>query len=258
MKGYFLILIFLISLSPVFAGELVLSGTYSGKDLFVRNPFNRTSSTFCTQEVYVNDRKIYDNPRVSAFKIDLSYLKINDLVVVRITYADGCEPKVVNPQVIQTPETFQFLSTVVDNNAVSWTTLGESPGGSYIIEHTDSISDWYTVDSIKSKDGLTANLYAIPAPHTKGENIYRIKYKNADREVYSVEMFFTSTNAPITFSPEIATSVITLSDSTTYVITDFWGKLVKKGSGYEINVLDLKPGPYYLNLQNRKRKFVKK
>lgn len=257
MKGHFLIFVFLMSLSSAMAGELVLSGTYSGKDLFVRNPFNRSSNSFCTQEVYVNDRKIYDNPRVSAFKIDLSYLRVSDLVVIRITYADGCEPKVVNPQVIQTPETFQFLSSVVDNNSISWTTLGESPG-SYIVEHTDSIHSWYAIDSVNTKNALTTNLYAIPAPHTKGENIYRIRYKSPEKQVYSVEMFFTSTDTPITFSPSIATSTITLSDSTSYEITDFWGKLIKKGSGIEINVLDLKPGQYYLSFQNRKQKFVKK
>ncbi|MEL7003606.1 MAG: hypothetical protein AAFN93_12855 [Bacteroidota bacterium] len=151
MKAYFLIYLCFFSLGAASAGELVLSGTYSGKDLYVRNPFNRTSNSFCTQEVYVNDRKVYDNPRVSAFKIDLSYLRKNDLVVIRITYHEGCEPKVVNPQVLQTPETFQFLSTVVDNNAISWTTLGETEG-KYIVEHADSARDWYVVDSISAKN----------------------------------------------------------------------------------------------------------
>lgn len=257
MKAYFLILVFFVSTSSVFSGELVLSGTYGGKDLYVRNPFNRNTNSFCTGEVYVNDRKVYDNPRVSAFKIDLSYLRVNDLVVVRITYADGCEPKVVNPQVLQTPETFQFLSTVVDNNAISWTTLGES-NGRYIVEHADSARKWYEVDSIATKNSLSANLYAIPAPHTAGENKYRVRYKNAEMEVYSVEMFFTFTDNPITFSPLIVTTTLTLSDSTDYVITDFWGKSVKAGRGTEINVIDLKAGQYYLTIQNRKHKFVKK
>lgn len=240
------------------AAELVLSGAYQGKDVYVQNPYDVQSKQFCTIGVFVNDRRVYDNPKVSAYKIDLSYLEINDLVIIRIEHSEGCKPRIVNPQVLKKADIgFAILSTEANHNSINWTTKGEE-GGTYIVEQKTEEKDWTQIDTLQAKGALGTNLYTIPAHHQKGENAYRVKYINESGEVrYSVEMFFTMADR-ITFYPVIATSTLTLSDSASYVITDFLGKEVKRGEGIEIPIQDLKPGEYYLSIQNRKERFVKK
>lgn len=251
------IAIFVIQLS--FGAELVLSGAYQGKDVFVQNPFNRSTSTFCTQAVYVNDRKVFDQPNVSAYKIDLSHLEINDLVIIRIVHSEGCKPRIVNPQVLQkTSDGFTFISSEADHNSLSWSAEGETGQGNYYIEQKAFEIDWHIIDTVADRGSGRLNTYTIPAPHQKGENSYRVSYHDEDNNInYMVEMAFTKGDK-ITFYPEIATTTITLSDTASYVITDFFGKEVKKGEGVEIFVNDLRPGEYYLNIQNRKERFVKK
>ena len=104
-------LIILVSTFSVgYGNELVLSGTYTGTDIFVQNPFNRKLNKFCTEKVFVNDRIIFENPSISAYKIDLSYLKIEDLVVIRIVYSEGCVPTIVNPHALKKSKNFQLHS----------------------------------------------------------------------------------------------------------------------------------------------------
>lgn len=260
MKRIVFFSIWLLISAPLYSGEIVLSGTYQGKSVFVQNPFNHSTNAFCTKEVFVNDRKLFVAPQISAFKIDLTHLQLNDLVVIRITFDDGCMPRVVNPQVIQTPERFQFVSSQSDNQAISWSTAGEVPGGQFVIErYAPGRKQWEVVRSLLSKGQMGTNQYAVQANHHKGENRYRIRYEDPEGVViYSVELDYTSTESPITFYPLVATTKLTLSDSTSYTITDYYGKLVKEGEGKEIMVSELGPGEYYLNIQNRKEKFVKK
>ncbi|HNP19047.1 MAG TPA: hypothetical protein PKL31_11470 [Fulvivirga sp.] len=241
------------------AGEIVLTGSYQGKDIFVQNPFNKASDAFCTESVFVNDRQLYDHPNVSAYKIDLSFLNMGDLVVIRITYSDGCKPTIVNSQVLKAPQSFQFLTAQADNNSITWTTRGEIPGGVYYTEHQWKNKDWAVVDTIRGKGSFEINKYAVPPAHLKGENNYRIRYDSFDQKTYySMEFLYTAADTYITFYPHIASSQLVLSDSTDYVITDFYGKVVKKGSGRDILLLGLKPGKYFLNIQNRQEQFIKR
>ncbi|MEM7108245.1 MAG: T9SS type A sorting domain-containing protein [Bacteroidota bacterium] len=252
-------LTFLASISLGFAGELVLSGAYQGKDVFVQNPYNRTSSSFCTEKVFVNDRLVLENPKVSAFKIDLSYLSVNDLVVIRIEHKEGCRPTIINQYVLKTVSDFKFLSAEVDNNSIRWTTFGEKQPGTFTVERETRKLEWSNVGAVNGKQNLSDNLYALSANHKKGENKYRIRYQARDGfEDYSLDLYYTRTDTLITFRPTIVTSQINLSDSTAFKVLDFQGKLIKQGSGSEILLLNLKPGEYFLEIQNRREKFIKK
>ena len=130
MKRSLLLSLFLLSsIVGVFAGELVVKGKYRGKNLFVRNPFNTATKAFCTNQVFVNDRLIFDYPELSAYQVDLSHLELGDLVVLRIEYKDDCEPVVLNPQAISFTNGFQFITAQSDNNSIHWSTKGELPNG---------------------------------------------------------------------------------------------------------------------------------
>lgn len=260
MKKVVFLNVWLFLAFPLLGGEIVLSGTYQGKAVYVQNPFNHSQNSFCTREVFVNDRKLFEAPRISAFKIDLSHLKVNDLVVIRITFGDGCKPRVVNPHVIHSPTDFKFITAQSDNHSLSWTTAGESEGGQFIIERYDAKErKWQTTTSMLARGSAETNQYAISITHEEGENRYRLRYEGSDgTAVYSVEVTYTSNPRSITFYPRVVTHSLHLSDSVSYTITDYHGKVAKEGEGKEIIVLDLRPGEYYLNIENQKEKFVKK
>ena len=254
----FVFLFFAFLPNFLFAGEIVLSGAYQGKDLYIQNPFNTESATFCTNAVYVNDRLVLDHPKASAFRVDLSFLSVNDLVVIRISYQDNCEPGIVNPQVLKSPQNFQFLTAQADNNSITWASKGDKDG-LYYVEHKWDKKDWSIMDTVEVVNVFEQNKYAVAPSHMKGENIYRVKYVNgSNEEFYSVEFQFTAADNYITFYPKIATSQLKLSDSCHFEVMDFFGKVIKKGEGKDVMLIDLKPGKYYLNIQNRKEAFIKR
>ena len=76
--------------------------------------------------------------------------------------------------------------------------------------------------------------------------------------IYSVDIAYTSTKDPITFYPSSVTTRINLSETTYFEITDRNGKLLRSGTSSTIQLQDLKPGEYYLHIQNRIERFVKK
>lgn len=244
----------------VWAGEIVLVGKYKGKDVYVQNPYDAQKQTYCTSAVYVNDRKVQDYPKASAYTIDLSYLNMGDLVVLRIEHSDDCKPKVVNPQVLTKEVGFGFMLEQVDNNSVSWNTKGELPGGKFTIEQMDTTKvKWNVIKEVAGKGSLETNQYSISPSHFEGENQYRIKYTDhVGVAAYSVKLLFTYTDDPVQFSPRTqVTTRIKLSRRIPYTITDMDGIVVKKDTGKVIMVQDLKRGLYYLNIQNRSERFIK-
>ena len=258
MRGITLAAFILLVFNVAFGGELVLKGKYNGKNVFVRNPYNAETEEFCTINVYVNDRLILEGPQLSAFQIDLSYLNQGALVVVRIEYRDDCQPVVMNPTVLSFNAGFQFLSSHSDNNSINWTTIGELPGGEYQLEQLFKKGGWKTIKSFEAKGAMNINQYSIEPNHFPGENHYRVGYKDSNgNQYYSVEIMYTSTDDPITFSPEIVTTSISLSKATQYAILDMNDNEIRKGSGKEIELQDLRPGEYYLFIENRKERFVK-
>ncbi|MDX1628838.1 MAG: hypothetical protein R3345_09075 [Fulvivirga sp.] len=248
----------IVGIGQVSGAEKIISGTYQGKDVYVQNPFNPTTKSFCTRAVYVNDRLLLQSPKASAFKIDLSYLSKGDIVVIKIIHEEGCAPRIVNTHVLSSPSGFQFLSTAADNQSITWSTKGEEGDGYFYLEQQTEENSWHVADTIKAKGQLNMNEYVVSAPHEKGLNRYRILYRNGTgTENASVEISYTEEKM-ITFYPLIATTSLTLSDTAVYVITDYFGREVKKGEGTKVLIQDLKPGQYYITIQNRKEKFVKK
>lgn len=260
MKKGILLLIGVMTMSTLWAGEIVLVGKYKGKDVYVQNPYDDKKQTYCTIAVFVNDRKVQDYPEASAYTIDLSYLNMGDLVVLRIEHSDECKPKVVNPQVLTHDLGFEFMLEQVGNNSISWNTKGELPEGKFEIEQLDTLGlNWNIIRETVGKGSIETNQYSVSPNHHDGENQYRIKYTDSEGvEAYSLKLLFTYTQDPVQFSPRIkVTSKIKLSREIPYNITDMNGNIVKEGTGKVIMVQDLKRGLYFLNIQNRSERFVK-
>lgn len=237
--------------------EFVITGIYNGKNLYVQNPLSSNMKDYCTREVWVNGRQIFSNPRSSAFTVNLSHLGEQEPVTVRIVYANGCAPKIINPQVIRTRNDFRYLTIQVDSNKLEWLTTGELESGKFFIEKLKDFQ-WQAVGSQEAL-GEENSRYQAAVEHHSGENKYRLKYLQGDGETFysSVQVYKPATE-PITFAPTRVSDKIYLSQETAYEVTDARGNQLLKGNGKEIKLGHLTSGLYYLIFDNRKEKFYKK
>ena len=240
-------------------GNISLNGVYKGKNLYVQNPFTGNMQDFCTKDVFINGEKKMANIQSSAYEIDLSFLKMGDPVMVKITHSTDCKPKVLNPQVIRNDQNnFHFLSFNVADNKITWSTKGESGGSKHFVQQFTR-GQWINIKEVKAKGLPTKSEYTASITHHNGLNKYRVKYLDVHGKViYSHIGEFNSSEEDITFYPSRVSSSITLSRATDYEVMDSFGNVVKKGKGAKIDCVDLKSGVYYLNMHNQTEKFLKK
>lgn len=237
--------------------EVVLTGVYNGKNLYVQNPLSSNMKDYCTQEVWVNGERVFLNPRSSAFTVNLSHLKAQEPVAVKILYSSGCVPKVINPQVIRTRNNFRYLTIQVDQQKVEWLTAGELESGKFFVEKLTE-QRWQPVVSVEAY-GKDNSRYQAVVEHHSGENQYRIKYLQEDGETFYSRVYnYESAIEPVTFAPTRVSDKIYLSRETEYAVSDPKGNQLLQGIGKEISLGHLAPGLYYLNIDNRTEKFYKK
>ena len=242
----------------LFAGEINISGVYKGKNLYVQNPFSGNMKDFCTIGIYVNGKLVKSNPQSSAYEIDLSFLKIDEVVSIKIIHKDDCKPKILNPQVIRSLDAFQFVSTIVDQQNISWSTKGETSGGAHYVEQF-SKGSWVPLKDLEGHVLEGISNYKVPIKHHAGLNKYRVKYLSKTHHVtFSKEVEFLSDIEPVTFYPKRVTSDIYISRKVNYEILDQYGTIIKSGNDIKIDCSSLKPGFYYLNIDNITEKFLKK
>lgn len=187
-------ILILCSLLSIFgiskAEELIISGTYMGKNLYVQNPFSEDKLSFCTQYVYVNEKLVIENPVSSAFEVDLSFLPLNTPLEIRLVHKPGCAPQVVNVHVINYDSRFKFLTLIVDEETVKWITEHESKSGTYFIERFEN-DEWIEVGNVGTQGKDANNFYKLTTDHKPGANTYRIKLMQPEGlTIYSREVAF--------------------------------------------------------------------
>ena len=244
----------------VSAGNLVLKGTFQGENLYVKNPFAPSGVGYCIYEITVNGITTTDEINSSAFEVDLSVFgfKKGEELTVNIKYKEGCEPKVLNPEVLNAVATFDVSDMKVENGKLYWTTTNESGPLPYIIEQY-RWNKWVKVGEVKGTGKQTQNKYSAPVRLTSGENRFRLEqvdYRKKPR--YSQELKITSSKPEVTFSPSRVDDVITFSAPTMYEVYDAYGSIVFKGYGETVKVSGLKKGKYYINYDNKMGHFTKK
>lgn len=239
--------------------ELSLSGAYQGRNLFVQNPFAPDKNSFCTEQVFVNEVLVMQAIKASAYEIDLSSFKVEDPIRIRIVHKDGCEPKVLNPQVLRASNMpFQFVSFKVAKDAITWNATGDQADCIYFVEQYLN-NNWLPIRTVYGKSNATGNAYSVAPNHVAGENKYRVKLQTKDAKVqYSSVEAYTSVQESVTFYPKSVIDKITLSKDVPYQVLTADGKVIKKGKGKEILLKEMKTGVYYLNIDNRTEKFFKK
>lgn len=256
--GIFFLAVFILNQGYSQIEEYTVTGEYQGKNIYVQNPLYKDKINFCTTEIYLNEQLIHTAPKTSAFEVDLSHFEIGKPVFIKIMHKEGCLPKVINPQVIRSKSKFQFLNVIADPLSIHWSTVGELPYGKFFIEHYRN-KRWDNIEVITGGGSFENNLYNLKPNHHTFDNKYRIKYIQNDGKIFFSRVFdYFNDVEPISFYPTLVVDKITLSRESDYSVVDSYGNEMTKGKGEEILLGNLKSGLYFLYIDNREEKFVKK
>ncbi len=264
---HFLILLILTGSSFVtklYAGEIVLDGIYRGENLYVENPYASTGVGFCVSEVLVNGRTTTDEINSSFFEIDLSIynFRFGAILHIVIKHKNGCNPRILNPEVLTPESTFIIKSISIDKDGfLNWSTLREHGSLPFIIEQFQW-NKWIRIGSVKGKGKGTLNNYRYSIQFHSGNNKFRVKQIGKNKKPhYSQNTEYFNDVPEITFIPGNGgkvTNKIYFSGSTRYEIYNYYGKLVKTGTDNDIDIRRLKSGTYFLNYDNKTETFIKK
>ncbi|MBN2663191.1 MAG: T9SS type A sorting domain-containing protein [Bacteroidales bacterium] len=266
MKKFILYIIFIfIGTLTVFADdELTVTGIYQGENLYIMNPFAPSGVGFCIFEVLINGQTSTDEIASSAFEIDLSIynFKLGDPVEVVIKHRDGCTPQVLNPEVLLPKSTFNIESITLNKTGkLNWITSGEVGSLPFYVEQF-KWNKWVRIATINGVGTPGINNYSTAVKFVTGTNKFRVKqvdYTNSAR--YSNVVEYRNLATEITFKPGngLKTSnSIKFSAPTDYEIYNYYGQLIKKGYGSEVDVSSYSSGTYFLNYDNKTETFEKK
>ena len=254
MKKLIYTLLLLLTFSAGFAEEIVLSGIYQGKNLYVMNPFAADGNGFCITEITVNGMASSDEINASAFEIDLTKHNLNkgDKVSVVIKHKSGCTPKVINPEVLNAQSTFTVTTIKIDkNNKLAFTTNNESGSLPFIVEQF-RWNKWIKVATVDGKGTSGTNNYTVDVNLHNGNNRFRVKQVDYTRRPrYGKELRYRATTAEITYSFTKPYSEVKFSAETMYEVYNSKGALISRGTGTSVDVSSLPLGDYYLNYDTK-------
>ncbi len=235
------------------AGVLIVEGKYQQKNLYIQNGFSSNGVGFCAYEVKVNGQVTADEVNSSAFEIDFApfKLKAGDKITIEIGHKEGCMPKVLNPEAIKPRPTFDLLSIDINKDAVlTWGTKNELGSLPYIIEQF-KWNKWVYVGEVMGEGTPTDHMYKFKITPTSGENKFRVKqvgYGGLPR--YSKEATYTSFMDKPSFKLEEGNKIVSFSNETTFEVYDYYGNVLKKGFGNNVDITSLPKGKYYLCYDN--------
>lgn len=256
MKKIYLTLLLIIALSfdDVKAQVVVLDGHYQGRDIYVQNPFSSSGVGFCVYEVRVNNEVTTDEVNSSAFAIDFNMLSLNigDPLSIEIVHKEGCEPIVINPEVLKPISTYEIKSISVDkSNVLKWVTINESGKLPFTIEQY-RWNKWVKVGESDGKGTSGENNYQFKLVPNSGINKVRVKQTDStNKPRYSDIAEFTSKQYEVSYSPVKVKKEIIFSHTTMFEVYNMYGNIVMRGYDKTVDVTSLTKGKYYINYDNK-------
>ena len=235
------------------AGVLIVEGKYQQKNLYIQNGFSSNGVGFCAYEVKVNGQVTTDEVNSSAFEIDFSPFKFKagDKIIIEIGHKEGCMPKILNPEAIKPRPTFDLLSIDINKDAVlTWGTKNELGSLPYIVEQF-KWNKWVYVGEVSGEGSPAQHIYNFKIIPTSGENKFRVKqvgYGGLPR--YSNEATYTSFMDKPSFKLADNSKAVSFSNETTFEVYDYYGNVLKKGFGSNVDISTLPKGKYYLCYDN--------
>jgi hypothetical protein len=257
----FTLALFLLN-APLFGqfDTLKLKGVYTGKNLHVKNPYNENGVGYCISEVFVNTQRLTDQCwRQLPFEIDFPCcgLKQGDSVRIQMVVQKGCNPKVLNPEVLKPRNTCEYLSVEVHKDSITWVTKNEQGSLPFIVEHY-RWNKWVHAGEVKGKGTSGENRYALKINLHSGENKFRVRQVRTTMDVYSNVVTATSKVPSVTLKQQEVDDMLYFSGTTRFEIYSELGDILKKGVADKVNCSDLKRGYYYVNFDNAQEKIFKK
>ncbi|RED94361.1 hypothetical protein [Marinoscillum furvescens] len=226
------------------------TGVYQGKSLFVQNPFDRESNSFCISAISINGKPQPYNYRLSAIKLDFDGVSKNSPVNIKITHREGCTPIIINRDAITYHTTFSFQEISVTDSVLVWQTRGERANSTYVLEHYEG-GIWLEQDTIQAEGTFGGAMYVHFPEIQEGANKLRLKYIfPGGNYLYSREIDFHHYPEPVTFKPFVAERELILSRSARYEVFDAGGDLVLTGKGATVDVSNLPRGEYVIYFNN--------
>ena len=227
-----------------------LAGVYQGRTLFIQNPYNRQSRSFCIDRIFVNNEPLILNYKLSAIKLDFENFDLYTPVNIEIVHADSvCSPIIINSEAILFHTIFRFSSIALSDSSLTWTTKGERGIGSFEIEKLDN-GIWLDMEVVQAEGTYEGATYSYFPELGEGANKYRVKYifprGSRSTYLYSMEVDYDHYPEPVEFRPQSAKTRLFLSRHSPYEIYDANNDLVLSGSGIEIDVRVLRRGQYVI------------
>jgi len=262
-----LIIIFIFSTGLITLSaesEIKIDGIYQGENLYVMNPFAPSGVGFCIFEVIVNGKISTDEISSSAFEIDLSIynFKLGDKVNIIIKHKDGCEPQLLNPEVLKPKSKFNIESIKINKNGtITWITTGEIGSLPFYVEQY-KWNKWVRVTTVNGIGTPDIHSYSAKVHFTSGINKFRVKQTDYTKKArVSQSVTYKNLVSSVTFKPgngKKTSKYITFSSSTDYEIFNYYGQLIIRGHAQEVDVSKYKAGTYFLNYDNKTESFEKK
>ncbi|MFH6983561.1 hypothetical protein [Marinoscillum luteum] len=252
LKFAFLLELFLITDHfPQESAELHITGVYQGKTLFIQNPYNRESMSFCVTAIYVNGTRLGLNYKVSALKLDFNGIDKFSPLSIKVQHAPGCKPIILNPDAIHFHSTFSFGEVGFADTALVWRTSGEKSGSVFTLEKYQ-FGIWIEGDTVPAKGEFGGAEYSYSPLLEEGANKLRIKYITPKGDyLLSREVDFHFYPEPVTFKPYNATNTLYLSRAASYEVFDAGGDLVLSGQGTTADISSLPSGDYVIYFDSK-------
>jgi len=259
MKNFLFLILLLCMVSFSLSGkDSYFRGFYHGKNVFIRNPYLGQDAGFCIKEIYLNGEIVVENPKISAYEIDMQHLDQDTRVVIRIVHQDDCQPELANPEVIQEDLKFSWLKVYVDEDQIIWITTKESKNGFYIVEK-DTDDGWMPLDTVETKGGIFVNQHSVELKHIKGDNLYRVQYHDPKMDVkYSESFNFYSDKEEISHAIDEDRWIIEFTQEVDYLIYNYNSRIIKRGRDVSCNIQKLPKGRYMVKYDGKEVYFEKK
>jgi hypothetical protein len=242
------------------AAEIVLTGKYFGKNIYVENKISSSGVGFCVIEVRVNGEVTTDEINSSAFQIELDQrnLKYGQDVKIQIIHRDDCAPRVINAEVLNATPSFQTLEFKVDEaGQLTFVTKGENGPLDFKIEQF-KWNKWVEVGSIQGKGTTEKNTYTSKVILVPGENKFRIKQiGNNGKKLYSPEAKVLAFISKVNMTHNKSKDLIEFDRETQYEVFNVYGNIVMKGISKSIDIKSLAKGNFIINYDNTYGEFKK-
>ena len=261
MKKVFLAFVFSGIAISGFTGVIVLEGKFQNKNIYVQNSTTSSGVGYCAYEIRVNGAVTTDEMNSTAFEIDLTAIgiKFGENVIIEIKHKDGCAPKILNPEALKPRPTFNTKNIMVDQSGfLKWTTKDEEGPLPFVVEQF-RWNKWIPVGEVSGKGNSVENSYQFQVTLHSGENKFRVKQVGVTSQPrYSNATTITSGSPRVEYSVSKGNNLISFTSETLYEVYDYYGSIVKKGFGKQVDMTNLSKGGYYLCYDNVVTDFKKK